>query len=184
MAEVAAPRRFTRRTFLGWWIASLMTATVITGALPLLIFLWPAPPKGQKKTVLKVTLDTPINQIQNGDAIKFDAPTSPNSAFIMADGGGDNGAGELAFGGFVSKDEQGKVQVFAQNCSHLGCSVALAKPGPGHEYTSFDCPCHGSQFHLDGTVRHGPAAYPLSHLTWKEGDAPNTIQVDGIILGF
>ena len=179
MAEVAAPRRFTRRTFLGWWIASLLTATVITGALPLLIFLWPAPPKGQKKTALKVSLPTPMNQIENGTAVKFDAPTSPNSAFIMADGGGDNGAGELAFGGFVSKDEQGKVQVFAQNCSHLGCSVALNAPAK-----TLDCPCHGSRFNLDGSVKHGPAAYPLSHLTWKEGDAPNTIQVDGIILGF
>jgi Rieske Fe-S protein len=179
MAEVAAPRRFTRRTFLGWWIASLLTATVITGALPLLIFLWPAPPKGQKKTALKVTLPTPMGQIENGTAVKFDAPTSPNSAFIMADGGGDNGAGELAFGGFVSKDEQGKVQVFAQNCSHLGCSVALNAPAK-----TLDCPCHGSRFNLDGSVKHGPAAYPLSHLTWKEGDAPDTIQVDGIILGF
>jgi Rieske Fe-S protein len=179
MAEAAAPRRFTRRTFLGWWIASLMTATVITGALPLLIFLWPAPPKGQKKTSLKVTLPTPMDQLQNGTAIKFDAPSSPNSAFIMADGGGDNAAGELAFGGFVSKDEQGKVQVFAQNCSHLGCSVAFTEKDK-----TLDCPCHGSRFHLDGTVLHGPAAYPLSHLTWKQGDAPNTIQVDGIILGF
>jgi Rieske Fe-S protein len=180
MAEAAAPRRFTRRTFLGWWLASLMTATVITGALPLLIFLWPAPPKGQKKTALKVVLPAPMDQIENGTAVKFDAPTSPNSAFIMADGGGDNAAGELAFGGFVSKDEQGKVQVFAQNCSHLGCSVALNAKGE----KTLDCPCHGSRFNLDGSVLHGPAAYPLSHLTWKQGDAPNTIQVDGIILGF
>jgi Rieske Fe-S protein len=179
MAEAAAPRRFTRRTFLGWWIASLMTATVITGALPLLIFLWPAPPKGQKKTALKVSLPTAMDQLENGTAVKFDAPTSPNSAFIMADGGGDNGAGELAFGGFVSKDEQGKVQVFAQNCSHLGCSVAL-----NPKEKTLDCPCHGSRFKLDGTVLHGPAAYPLSHLTWKQGDTPDTIQVDGLILGF
>jgi len=179
MAEAAAPRRFTRRTFLGWWLATLLTATVITGALPLLIYLWPAPPKGQKKTVLKVALDTPIDQLKNGDAIKFNAPTSPNSAFLMADGGGDNAAGDLAFGGYVSKDEQGKVQVFAQNCSHLGCSVAL-----NAKDKSFDCPCHGSMFHLDGTVLHGPAQYPLSHLSWKQGDSPNVIQVDGIILGF
>src|SRR5579859_691661 len=130
MAEAAAPRRFTRRTFLGWWLASLMTATVITGALPLLIFLWPAPPKGQKKTSLKIALPTPMDKLQNGDAVKFDAPTSPNSAFIMADGGGDNAAGDLAFGGFVSKDEQGKVNVFAINCPHLGCSIALNQSAP------------------------------------------------------
>lgn len=155
-----------------------MTATVVTGLLPILIYFWPAPPKGQRKGSLKVSLQTPIDQIQEGEAVKISAPTSPNSAFIMADGGGDNSKGDLAFGGFVVKN-QGKLDVYAMNCSHLGCSVAFNK-----DAKSFDCPCHGSRFHIDGTVLHGPAAYPLSHLTWKQGDNPNTIQVDGIILGF
>jgi Rieske Fe-S protein len=179
MAEAASPRRFTRRTFLGWWLASLLTATVVTAALPLLIFIWPASPKGQKKTAISINLDTPIGQIPNGSAVKFNSPTSPNSAFIMADGGGDNAAGDLSFGGFVSKDQQGKLQVFAQNCSHLGCSVAFNQTDK-----TLDCPCHGSRFNLDGSVNHGPAAYPLSHLSWKQGDTPNVIQVDGIVLGF
>jgi Rieske Fe-S protein len=74
---------------------------------------------------------------------------------------------------------QGKVDVFAINCSHLGCSVAL-----NADAKSFDCPCHGSRFHLDGTVLHGPAAFPLSHLTWKQASDPTTIDVDGINLGF
>jgi Rieske Fe-S protein len=178
MADAAAPRQFTRRTFLGWWIAILMTATIITALPPLLLFLWPAPPKGQRKGPLTVALDTPLDQLSDGQAVKFNAPTSPNSAFIMADGGGDNAAGDLAFGGFVVK-HQGKLDVFAINCSHLGCSVALNESAK-----SFDCPCHGSRFHLDGTVLHGPAAAPLSHLTWKQGSDPNTIQVDGLTLGF
>ncbi len=155
-----------------------MTATIFTALPPLLVFLWPAAPKGQRKGPLTIALDTPIDQLSDGQAVKFNAPTSPNSAFIMADGGGDNAAGELAFSGFVVKN-QGKVDVFAINCSHLGCSVALNESAK-----SFDCPCHGSRFHLDGTVLHGPAPVPLSHLTWKQGDDPKTIQVDGIILGF
>lgn len=178
MADVAAPRRVARRTFLGWWLASLLTATVITGLAPILVYFWPAPPKGQKKQALRISLPTPLNQIQEGTATQILAPTSPNSAFIMADGGGDNAAGDLAFGAFIV-NHGGKVDVFAQNCSHLGCSIALNK-----DAGSFDCPCHGSRFHLDGTVLHGPAAYPLSHLTWKEGENPNEIQVDGIVLGF
>jgi Rieske Fe-S protein len=178
MADAAAPKWYTRRTFLGWWIAGLLTATIVTALPPLLLYLWPAPPKGQKKGLLKVPLATPITQLQDGDAIKFDAPTSPNSAFIMADGGGDNAAGDLAFGGFVVMN-QGKLQVLAINCSHLGCSVALNK-----DAKSFDCPCHGSRFHLDGTVLRGPAAAPLSHLTWKQGTDPQTIEVDGLTLGF
>ena len=127
-------------------MASLLTATVVIGGAPIVIFLWPAPPKGQKKTSIKVSLTKPISQIANADAVKFDAPTSPNSAFIMADGGGDNAAGDLAFGGFVVKDATGKVNVFAINCSHLGCSIAL-----NTDAKTFDCPCHGSRFHLDGS---------------------------------
>lgn len=178
MADAAVLMRVTRRRFLGWWMAVLLTATAITAVAPVLVFLWPAPPKGQRKGALKVTLDTPIDQMQDGDAVKFNAPTSPNSAFIMADGGGDNAAGDLAFGGFLVK-HNGKLDAFAINCSHLGCSVALNKNDQ-----SFDCPCHGSRFHLDGTVLHGPAPVPLSHLTWQQGNDPSTIQVDGIVLGF
>lgn len=155
-----------------------MTATVVTAAAPLLVFLWPAAPKGQKKGPVTVALPKPLDQIADGEAVKFDAPTTPNSAFIMADGGGDNAAGDLAFGGFVVMN-QGKVDVFAINCSHLGCSVALNAAAK-----SFDCPCHGSRFHLDGTVLHGPAAFPLSHLKWKHGPDATTIDVDGIVLGF
>src|SRR3977135_4355203 len=139
MAEAAAPKRVTRRTFLGWWIASLMTATIVTGLAPILIFLWPAPPKGQKKGPLSIALDKPLDQLNDGDAVKFDAPTTPNSAFIMADGGGDNAAGDLAFGGFVCKDK-GKLNVFAINCSHLGCPIGLNAIDK-----TLDCPCHGSR---------------------------------------
>jgi Rieske Fe-S protein len=183
MADATAPRRVTRRTFLGWQLAILLTATVVTGLAPILVYLWPAPPKGQKKVLITVALDTPMNQLADGTATKILAPTSPNSAFVMADGGGDNSAGDLAFGAFVVKNGS-KVEVFAQNCSHLGCSISFVPASAKHPETSLDCPCHGSRFHLDGTVLHGPAAYPLSHLTWKEGDTPNQIQIDGLVLGF
>ncbi|TME42531.1 MAG: ubiquinol-cytochrome c reductase iron-sulfur subunit [Chloroflexi bacterium] len=178
MADAAATRKVTRRTFLGWWMALILGAVTVAGALPILVYLWPAPPKGQKKGPVNITLDKAIDQLNDGEAVKFNAPTNPNTAFIMADGGGDNAAGDLAFGGFAVKTG-GKTNVFAINCSHLGCSVALNEAAK-----TFDCPCHGSRFHLDGTVLQGPAPVPLSHLTWKQGDSPNVIQVDGIVLGF
>jgi Rieske Fe-S protein len=179
MANAAsALGRYTRRTFLGWWLASLLTATVVAGALPILVYFWPAPPKGQKKGPINITLDTPLDQIQDGQAVKILAPTNPNSAFIMADGGGDNAPGQLAFGGYVVKTE-GKLTVYAQNCPHLGCTFNFNSGAK-----TFDCPCHGSRFRLNGSVLHGPAADPLSHLTWKQGDNPSQIQVDGIQLGF
>lgn len=159
-----------------------MTATVVTGALPILVYLWPAPPKGQKKTFINIALDTPIDQLQDESATKFLAPTSPNEAFIMATGGGDNAPGDLAFGGFVTKSG-GKVNVFAQNCSHLGCSINFTPAAADHPQASFDCPCHGSRFYVNGQVLHGPAQYPLSTLNWKQGDSPNQIQIEGITLG-
>jgi Rieske Fe-S protein len=178
MADAAAPKRVTRRTFLGWWMAGLLTSTVVTALAPLLLYLWPAPPKSQKKGLLTISVPKPLSQLADGEALKFDAPSNPNSAFIMADGGGDNAAGELAFGGYAVNNK-GKIEVFAITCSHLGCSIAL-----NEKARTFDCPCHGSRFHLDGTVLRGPAPVPLSHLTWKEGTEPNTIQVDGVVLGF
>lgn len=135
-------------------------------------------PKGQKKQLLTVTLDRGVDELADGDAVKFDAATSPNSAFVMADGGGDNAAGDLAFGGFMVKN-RGNVSLLAVNCSHLGCSVAFNQSA-----NTFDCPCHGSRLHLDGTALHGPAQHPLSHLTWKLADRPRTILVGGLILGF
>jgi Rieske Fe-S protein len=159
-------------------MATILTALTVTGILPILVFLWPPPPKGQKTGALQIALDTPLDQLSDGQAVKFNAPASPNSAFIMADGGGDNARGDLAFGGFVVM-HQGKVEVLAINCSHLGCSVALNESAK-----TFDCPCHGSRFHIDGTVLRGPAAYPLSHLTWKQGQNASTIEVDGLTLGF
>ena len=39
-------------------------------------------------------------------------------------------------------------------CTHLGCSVNM---GEGQ----FNCPCHGSQFDLSGSVLQGPASTSL-----------------------
>jgi len=65
--------------------------------------------------------------------------------------------------------------VFAVNCTHLGCPVRWLPDGH-----IFLCPCHGSQFTLDGKIIKGPATSPLSHLTWQPGAAPDEILVDGV----
>jgi cytochrome b6-f complex iron-sulfur subunit len=53
--------------------------------------------------------------------------------------------------------EAGQVYAISTVCTHLGCIV---KPGPD----GFKCPCHGSEFEADGTVRKGPAPRPLDWL--------------------
>src|SRR5207248_11628742 len=98
MAEALAPRRVTRRTFLGWWLASLLTETVITGLAPILVYFWPEPPKGQKKGPIKIDLQTPIDQLKDGNAVKLDAPSSTNVACHKTDGGSDHAPDEITFG--------------------------------------------------------------------------------------
>ncbi len=44
-------------------------------------------------------------------------------------------------------------------CTHLGCMTRYDREGG-----QIACPCHGSRFHLDGTVKHGPAPRPLPRL--------------------
>ncbi len=131
------------------------------------------PPEGEnKKQDLKIRLDKPLKDLQPGEAVKFEAPRE--TGFLMKDGGGDNAPGRIAFAGYAVKEQDGKTNVFAVNCSHLGCSVAINTGA-----RRFDCPCHGSRFALNGDILHGPAAFPLSHLSWKEGEKPDEILVYG-----
>jgi Rieske Fe-S protein len=165
----------TRRAFLGWWIATLMSATVVTAVAPLLVYLLPARAKGQVKQKIRVTLATPVDALREGAASRFDAPAG--MAFIMADGGEGNTAGDPTFGGFLTRDG-GTLRALAITCPHLGCSYAF-DDGKKH----FVCPCHGSEFALDGKVLHGPATSPLSHLTWQTGPGVNEIDVEGLSIG-
>lgn len=62
------------------------------------------------------------------------------------------------------RDKKDTVKAIDATCTHEGCAV---------EYNSkakkIKCPCHGSEFNLDGKVLKGPAAKPLptykSHLS-------------------
>jgi Rieske Fe-S protein len=51
---------------------------------------------------------------------------------------------------------QGQFLALSLHCTHEGCPV---NPAPVNGVLR--CPCHGSQFDLQGNVLHGPAADPL-----------------------
>jgi Rieske Fe-S protein len=95
---------------------------------------------------LRVTLGQ-VSDIPVGGAISVSAP------------GGDKV--------LLAQAKAGEVTAFSAVCPHEGCS---AQPAGDH----FACPCHGSEFELDGSLRQGPA---------REGLTEYRVQVvDGQVL--
>jgi len=71
----------------------------------------------------------------------------PGEARVLRDGIGKKG---------VYRDEKGALHAVSLRCTHLGCLVRFN----GAE-RSWDCPCHGSRFDVDGDVLEGPAVKAL-----------------------
>ena len=66
------------------------------------------------------------------------------------------------------REESGALafQVFAENCTHLGCPVEWRDRS-----RLFFCPCHGGVFYEDGRVASGPPRQPLFEREWRiDGD--------------
>lgn len=54
------------------------------------------------------------------------------------------------------RDSAGTIHTVSLTCTHLGCRLRW-----NNAETSWDCPCHGSRFDIDGAVLEGPAVKPL-----------------------
>jgi len=70
------------------------------------------------------------------------------------------GRGQVA----ACRDPGGALHAVSPTCTHLGCRVVF-----NDAESSWDCPCHGSRFGVDGEVLQGPAVSPLAT---KEIDDP------------
>ena len=57
----------------------------------------------------------------------------------------------------VFKDEEGYLVALSPRCTHMGCTVDW-----NDAESTWDCPCHGSRYAVDGEVLQGPAAKALS----------------------
>ncbi len=60
------------------------------------------------------------------------------------------------------RDEEGSVHVVSPICTHRGCQVAF-----NNAERTWDCPCHGSRFDVEGKVIHGPAVRDLAPIEEK-----------------
>jgi Rieske Fe-S protein len=52
------------------------------------------------------------------------------------------------------RDEDGALHAVSPVCTHLGCQVNFNRAE-----RSWDCPCHGARFAVDGSVLQGPAVH-------------------------
>ena len=56
----------------------------------------------------------------------------------------------------VYRNDRGELTTLSARCTHLGCIVRF-----NSAERTWDCPCHGSRFGVDGEVIEGPALRPL-----------------------
>jgi Rieske Fe-S protein len=66
------------------------------------------------------------------------------------------GGGVIVGDTVVTQPTAGTFVGLSSTCTHAGCKVATVAEG------TINCPCHGSRFDLDGSVRNGPANKPLA----------------------
>jgi cytochrome b6-f complex iron-sulfur subunit len=62
----------------------------------------------------------------------------------------------------------GSFSAYSLICTHLGCTVQVKSD-------FFACPCHGSQYALDGKVTRRPAGSPLQALQVEVNSDGNLI---------
>jgi glycine/D-amino acid oxidase-like deaminating enzyme/nitrite reductase/ring-hydroxylating ferredoxin subunit len=91
-----------------------------------------------------------LGSIFRRDQIEGFADLAPGEGKIVA-----TDEGKVA----ISKDDHGGVHAVNATCTHLGCKVAW-----NQFEKSWDCPCHGARYDLDGTVLNGPAVNNLEYI--------------------
>ncbi len=74
---------------------------------------------------------------------------------------------------FIITSENGKFAVFSSHCTHLGCKIEKYENG------RLVCPCHGSEYDLEGNPIKGPAFKPLRKIHAELSPDRQTIQITG-----
>ena len=98
-----------------------------------------------------------LHTAQHFFADKIKALVAPNIDSLKPGTGGLVKAKGQTVGAYLDRD--GKYHVVKPVCTHLGCHL-LFNQGD----SVWDCPCHGSQFGIDGDVIHGPAVKALEQI--------------------
>jgi menaquinol-cytochrome c reductase iron-sulfur subunit len=137
-----------RRQFLSRFILAAAGTVAAALAVPLIgYFLSPTLKKKRQEVRIPLiaTSDVPIN-----------TPIFVTYQETVQDGWV---KGTESMGAWVLTKEGKTFVVFDPHCTHLNCLFAW---NPGLK--TFQCPCHGSVFDIDGKVLAGPAPRPLDHM--------------------
>ena len=62
----------------------------------------------------------------------------------------------------VYYDNNGEKHIVEHKCPHMKCNLVF-----NNQEKTWDCPCHGSRFDIDGNVIEGPANYSI-HVNLKK----------------
>ncbi|GAA4679701.1 Rieske (2Fe-2S) protein [Gordonia humi] len=132
----------------------------------------PASPSLARRTVL---VAAPITAVALGAAAcggnDSNAPASDAPAADTSSGTALTPTAKVPVGGgvvvgdvVVTQPVAGTFEAFSTTCPHMGCAVA---PKDG----DLVCPCHGSEFGLDGSLVQGPATTGLTPVRVQVRDA-------------
>jgi glycine/D-amino acid oxidase-like deaminating enzyme/nitrite reductase/ring-hydroxylating ferredoxin subunit len=95
-----------------------------------------------------------------GDHVAIRRPSRDRDALVAALEPGDGVVLPAGRGGTaVHRDADGRLHAVSAVCSHEGCLVRFNRL-----QTSWDCPCHGSRFSVDGEVLCAPAVAGLPRM--------------------
>jgi glycine/D-amino acid oxidase-like deaminating enzyme/nitrite reductase/ring-hydroxylating ferredoxin subunit len=151
-------RIFVASGFMKWGLSGgTMAATLLTDLIagrkndwakhfdPNRLSLRSAPKLAQMNS--KVAVDMIGDRLRPGELRSAD-DLLPDTAGILRTGLGQTGV--------YRDDDSGTVHAVSLRCTHLGCLLRF-----NAAERSWDCPCHGSRFDVDGAVLEGPATKPL-----------------------
>lgn len=107
-----------------------------------------------RRTVLIGAAAAPLAACAKAGQSPATAPPTPGQVLAAASAI-PVGSATVVDGTLITQPEAGVFKGFVARCTHAGCALKISDG-------AVVCPCHGSQFKLDGSVERGPAFAPLT----------------------
>lgn len=144
-----AGSKTTRRKFLALVISVFASLNALVLAIPFVKSLVSVASR-RKAEWSRVT---EVGSLPEGQPVEVKFSATQEDAYHYAN---------VLYSVWVIKYSSDKITVFSPICPHLGCHF-LWDP----KVERFECPCHASEYSLDGKVLYGPAPRPLDVLPHK-----------------